>query len=63
MLNFAVIKDGIVDNIIAAESLQIAEEVTGLTCINFYTPKSGDIYEDGQFIPSPSDPGEYPIIL
>lgn len=33
MLNFAVIKDDKVDNIIIAESLEIAEQITGYTCI------------------------------
>ena len=33
MLDFLVIKDGVVDNIIVADSLEIATEVTGLTCI------------------------------
>jgi hypothetical protein len=35
MANFAVIKLGIVDNIIAAESKAIAEEVTGMTCVEY----------------------------
>jgi len=35
MATFAVIKDGIVENCIVAESLAIAEEVTGLTCIEY----------------------------
>jgi hypothetical protein len=33
MLNFAVIKDGKVDNIIVADSAEIAEQVTGYTCV------------------------------
>ncbi len=38
MATFAVIRDGIVENCIVAESLAIAEEVTGLTEItNPYT--------------------------
>jgi hypothetical protein len=35
MANFAVIKDNAVINIITANSLQIAQEVTGLTCIEY----------------------------
>jgi hypothetical protein len=35
MANYAVIKDGIVSNVIIAESQEIAESVTGLTCIEF----------------------------
>jgi hypothetical protein len=35
MANYAVIKDGIVTNVIVAESQEIAESVTGLTCIEF----------------------------
>ena len=33
MFNYAVIKDGKVDNIIVAESLEVAEQITGYTCI------------------------------
>jgi hypothetical protein len=33
MANYAVIKDGIVTNVIVAESKEIAESVTGLTCV------------------------------
>jgi hypothetical protein len=35
MANYAVIKDGTVNNIIVADSKEIAESVTGLTCIEF----------------------------
>jgi hypothetical protein len=35
MGNFAVIKNGIVLNTIVAESKAIAEEVTGLTCVEY----------------------------
>lgn len=50
MATFAVIKDGIVDNCIVAESLAIAEEVTGLTCIEYIVPSVGFTYVDGKFI-------------
>ena len=33
MANYAVIKDGIVNNVIVADTKEIAEIVTGLTCI------------------------------
>ena len=33
MANYAVIKDGIVTNVIVADSQEIAESVTGLTCV------------------------------
>ena len=33
MANYAVIKDGLVTNVIVAESQEIAEEVTGLPCV------------------------------
>jgi len=50
MATFAVIKDGVVDNCIVAESLAIAEEVTGLTCIEYTVPSVGYTYVDGKFI-------------
>lgn len=34
-MNFAVIENGIVSNIIVADSLLIAKEVTGLDCVQF----------------------------
>lgn len=33
MANYAVIKDGLVTNVIVAESKEIAESITELTCI------------------------------
>ena len=35
MSNYAVIKDGIVENIIIADSKEIAENVTGLICVEY----------------------------
>jgi hypothetical protein len=35
MANFAVIKDGRVENVIVCESKALAEEVTGLTCVEY----------------------------
>ena len=38
-------------NCIIADNQQIAEEVTGLTCIEYFLPKVGDILtEDKKFI-------------
>lgn len=50
MATFASIKDGVVDNCIVAESLEIAEEITGLTCIEYTVPSVGFTYVDGKFI-------------
>jgi hypothetical protein len=35
MANFAVIKDGVVTNVIVADTKEIAELVTGLTCVEY----------------------------
>jgi hypothetical protein len=35
MAKFAVIENGIVQNVIIADTKEIAEEVTGLTCIEY----------------------------
>jgi hypothetical protein len=48
---FAVIENDTVTNLIIAESLEIAEEITGLTCVEYYVPNIGDQYLDGQFVP------------
>jgi hypothetical protein len=57
MSNFAVIENNLVVNIIVAESKNLAEEVTGKTCIE-YTDDSlisvGSTYIDGIFtLPKP----------
>jgi hypothetical protein len=53
MANYAVIKDGIVTNVIIAESQEIAESVTGLTCIEFQlepgAPGIGWVYDGTDF--------------
>jgi len=54
MATFAVIKDGIVDNCIVAESLAIAEELTGLTCVEYTNVFPGMSYVDGKFV-SPAE--------
>lgn len=35
MANYAVIKDDVVNNVIVADTKEIAETVTGLTCIEY----------------------------
>ena len=50
MATFAVIKDGIVENCIIADSKEIAEEVTGFTCIESDTAYIGLPYVDGNFV-------------
>jgi pyridoxal biosynthesis lyase PdxS len=35
MANYALIKDGVVNNVIVADTKEIAEEVTGLTCVEY----------------------------
>ena len=35
MANFAEIKDGVVTNVIVADTKEIAELVTGLTCVEY----------------------------
>lgn len=57
MATFAVIKDGIVDNVIVAISQAIAEEVTGLTCIEHPAPRIGAAVVDGVIEePVPTEP-------
>jgi hypothetical protein len=57
MATFAVIKDGIVENCIVADSKEIAEKITGLTCIESDIAHIGFPYIDGNFVlpPSPED--------
>lgn len=49
MKSFAVIKDGIVDNCIVADSQETAESVTGLTCVEYFIVEPGWTYSDGKF--------------
>ena len=35
MANFAIVKENIVENVIVAQSLEIAQEITGNTCIEY----------------------------
>jgi len=51
-MNFAVIKEDKVINVIVADSQEIAEEVTGLTCIPYVESdivRIGLDYVDGEF--------------
>jgi hypothetical protein len=50
MATFAVIKDGIIENCIIAESLATAEQTTETTCIEYTVPSIGGTYVDGKFI-------------
>jgi hypothetical protein len=53
MLYFAVIENDKVTNRIIADSLEIAESVTGKTCIEFtdiHTGNIGDTYDGTNFI-------------
>jgi hypothetical protein len=53
MPNFAVIREGVVYNIIVAETLEIAESVTGHTCVEAdELTRISDIYVDGKIIRS-----------
>jgi hypothetical protein len=53
MANYAVIKNGIVNNVIVADTKEIAEEVTGLTCVEVENvpgaPGIGWSYDDAEF--------------
>ena len=52
MANFAVIENGIVTNVIVADSLEVAQEVTGKTCVESTVRNSASIglgYSNGVF--------------
>ena len=58
MFNFAVVKDGQIDNLIIADSKDIAEELTGMECIQYdilsILPQCGWSVVDGEIInPNP----------
>jgi hypothetical protein len=52
MPNFAIVENGIVTNIILADSKAIAEEVTGKTCVAYTTEPAeiGGTYVNKKFI-------------
>jgi hypothetical protein len=53
MANYAIIKDGIVNNVIVADTKEIAETVTGLTCVEVSNepgaPGIGWTYDGAEF--------------
>lgn len=49
MPTFAVIKDGIVVNTILADTVEIAEMVTGTECVLSETAAIGDLWDGTQF--------------
>ena len=57
MANYAVIKNGVVENIIVADTKEVAERVTGLTCIE-YTDSNiasiGDTWDGTKFTNEPA---------
>lgn len=60
MATFAIINNGIVENCIVADSLDIAQEVTGLTCVEYTNenaPSIGYLYDNGIFT-NPNPPVE-----
>ena len=62
MATFAVINNGIVENCIVADSLDIAQEVTGLTCVEYTNenaPSIGYLYGNETFT-NPNPPVELP---
>ena len=48
-LTFAVIDNGVVDNCIIAQSKEVAELITGKTCIEYFLVAPGWTYADGKF--------------
>lgn len=56
MLNFAVINNNIVENVIVADTKEIAELVTNKTCVEYTESNPAGIgwtYENGKFIAPP----------
>lgn len=55
MANYAVVINGVVDNVIIADSKEIAEQVTGLICIEYENipgaPGIGWTYDGNKFVP------------
>jgi hypothetical protein len=53
MVKYAVIKDSVVDNVILADTQAIAQEVTGLTCVEIEhvpgAPGIGWTYDGAEF--------------
>jgi hypothetical protein len=52
MANYAVIKNGVVDNVIVAETLEIAKTATNATCVELPSIPFGvgDLWDGTQFV-------------
>ena len=63
MAYFAVLdENNVITNLIVADSLQIAEEVTGSTCIEYVLPMIGGTYVNGTFVDAPIQIEELPEV-
>jgi len=60
MANFAVIEEGVVTNVILADSQAVAEEVTGKTCVEYTDANPAGIgwSYDGSTFTAPTAPTE-----
>ena len=62
MPTFAIINEGVVENCVVADSLEIAEEVSGKTCVEYTLENPAAIgftYADGVFTdPNAPEPAE-----
>ena len=62
MPKFTVLNNNVVENIIVADTLEIAQEVTGKTCVqlpsNSFIVNLGDLYDGTFFIPDRNVPAE-----
>ncbi len=65
MARFAVIRDGVVVNVLIADSKESAESVTTLECVETDIGNVGDSYIDGDFIDQKNGifPEENPEII
>jgi hypothetical protein len=63
MPKYIVLNNNIVENTILADSLEIAETVTGKTCIEFpsedFLVHMGDSYDGTSFVPDRNGPERY----
>jgi hypothetical protein len=54
MLNFVVVEDGKISNLIVSQSKEVAEEITGAECIQYdntlVNPKIGQSIVDGEVV-------------
>jgi hypothetical protein len=59
MTIFAIVKDNVVVNKIIADSKELAEDLTGLLCVEIESPlvcETGSLYRNNEF----TDPAPYP---